>query len=72
MKNFRAEYGLLLSWSGFKSSVINETAKQFIEIRLWTHNEIIPEFLRYYNQMDDEIKELISLNRIWVVNSNDE
>lgn len=26
MKNFGAEYGLLVSWSGFKSSVINETA----------------------------------------------
>ena len=34
MKNFSAEYGLLVSWSGFKSSVINETAKQFFEIRL--------------------------------------
>ena len=34
MKNFGAEYGLLVSWSGFKSSVINETAKQFFEIRL--------------------------------------
>lgn len=34
MKNFDAEYGLLVSWSGFKSSVINETAKQFFKIRL--------------------------------------
>ena len=34
MKNFGAEYGLLVSWSGFKSSIINETAKQFFEIRL--------------------------------------
>lgn len=63
MKNFGAEYGLLVSWSGFKSSVINETAKQFFEIRLWTHKEIIEEFLRYYDQMDDEIKELIPLKR---------
>ena len=72
MKNFGAEYGLLVSWSGFKSSVINETAKQFFEIRLWTHKEIIEEFLRYYDQMDDEIKELIPLKKIWVVNNNEE
>ena len=72
MKNFGAEYGLLVSWSGFKSSVINETAKQFFEIRLWTHKEIIQEFLRYYDQMDAEIKELIPLKKIWVVNTDDE
>ena len=72
MKNFNAEYGLLVSWSGFKSSVINETAKQFFEIRLWTHKEIIEEFLQYYDQMDDDIKELIPLKRIWVVSVRDE
>ena len=71
-KNFGAEYGLLVSWSGFKSSVINETAKQFFEIRLWTHKEIIEEFLRYYDQMDDEIKELIPLKKIWVVSNDDQ
>ena len=63
MKNFGAEYGLLVSWSGVKSSVINETAKQFFEIQLWTHKEIIQEFLRYYDQMDAEIKELIPLKK---------
>ena len=72
MKNFGAEYGLLVSWSGFKSSVINETAKQFFEIRLWTHKEIIEEFLQYYDQMDDEIKELIPLKKIWVVSNDDQ
>lgn len=72
MKNFNATYGLLVSWSGFKSSVISETAKQFFDIRLWTHKEIIEEFLKYYDVMDDEIKELIPLKRIWVVNSIDE
>lgn len=72
MKNFGAEYGLLVSWSGFKSSVVKETAKQFFEIRLWTHKEIIEEFLRYYDVMDNEIKELIPLKKIWVVDSGEE
>lgn len=72
MKNFHAEYGLLVSWSGFKSSVVSEIAKQFFEIRLWTHKEIIEEFLKYYDQIDDELKELIPLKKIWVVNSGEE
>lgn len=72
MKKFNAEYGLLVSWSGFKSSVIREKAKQFFEIRLWTHREIISEFLRHYDQMDDEIKEMIPLKKIWVVNNTED
>ena len=72
MKNFGADYGLLASWSGFKSSVINDTAKQFFDIRLWTHKEIIEEFLSHYDAMDDEIKELIPLKKVWIVNTVDE
>lgn len=67
MRNMNAEFGLLVSWSGFKSSVTNETAKQFFNIRLWTNKEILEEFLRYYDQMDDDIQELIPLKKIWVV-----
>ncbi len=70
MRDFNAEYGLLVSWSGFKTSVISETAKKFFEIRLWTHKEVIEEFLKYYDQMDAEIKELIPLKKIWVVDSD--
>ena len=36
------------------------------------HKEIIEEFLKYYDQMDDDIKELIPLKKIWVVNSGEE
>ena len=34
MKNVGAEYSMFWSWSGFISSDINETAKQFFKIRL--------------------------------------
>ena len=61
MKNYKADCGLLVSWSGFRSSVLNETAKQFFDIRLWTHKEIIEEFLCHYDDLDDEIKEMIPL-----------
>lgn len=71
MKNFGAEYGLLVSWSGFKSSIINEPPNSSLKFSLWTHKEISEEFLRYYDQMDDEKKELIPLKKIWVVNGND-
>ena len=42
------------------------------KLYFWTHKEIIEEFLRYYDQMDDEIKELIPLKKIWVVSNDDQ
>jgi restriction system protein len=56
MSNFKAEYGLLVSWGGFKSSVINETANQFFKVRLWTHKEVVEQFIANYENLDDEIK----------------
>lgn len=71
MNTHQAEYGLLVSWSGFRASVERERAKQFFEIRLWTHKEILSEFLRYYEKMDEEIREWIPLKRIWVPDATD-
>ncbi|WP_243109910.1 restriction endonuclease [Clostridium sp. E02] len=34
MNNVNADYGLLISWNGFKDSVAREEAKQFFKIRL--------------------------------------
>jgi restriction system protein len=68
MKKFGAEYGLLVSWGGFKNSVISETAAQFFSVRLWTQKEVVDEFLAHYEKLEDEIKGLIPLKRIWVLN----
>ena len=46
--------------------------KTHFQQMFWTHKEIIEEFLRYYDQMDDEIKELIPLKKIWVVSNDDQ
>lgn len=72
MSNFKADYGLLVSWGGFKSSVINEKANHFFKVRFWTHKEIVEEFLANYEKLDDEIKLEIPLKRIWVVNNTEE
>lgn len=67
MANFNADYGLLVSWSGFKSSVINETAAQFFKVRLWTHIEVVNELLMCYDKLDEKMKERIPLKRIWTL-----
>jgi len=67
MSNHKAEFGLLVSWGGFKSSVISETANQFFKVRLWTHKEVLQEFIAHYERLPEEIRELIPLKRIWII-----
>lgn len=69
MSNFKADYGLLVSWGGFKNSVINETANQFFKVRLWNHIDIVNEFLENYETLDDDIKAEIPLKKIWMINA---
>lgn len=72
MANAGAEYGLLVSWSGFRSSVERERAMQFFKVRLWSKREIIEELLACYSSLDDEIKQKIPLKRIWTLDIGDE
>lgn len=72
MANVGAEYGLLVSWSGFRSSVERERAMQFFKVRLWSKKEIIEELLACYPSLDDDIKQKIPLKRIWTLDIGDE
>jgi restriction system protein len=72
MHNFKAEHGLLVSWSGFKSSVYKELASHFFNVRLWSQKEIIQELLENYHQLDGDIKAEIPLKQIWVMAGTEE
>lgn len=65
--NFGADQGLLVSWSGFKNSVERERAKQFFKVRLWGQKEIIQEFIKNYDKLDEDIKAEIPLKRVWTL-----
>ena len=68
MQNFGADHGLLVSWSGFKSSVVKAIPNQFFRVRLWDQTDIIRELISHYDMLDDEIKAEIPLKKIWVLN----
>lgn len=70
MANVGAEYGLLVSWGGFKSSIIRDIPMQFFKVRLWSRIEIINELLQYYELLDEELKQEIPLKRIWILDSD--
>ncbi len=67
MHNFKAEHGLLVSWSGFKSTVDKEIASQFFNVRLWDQKAIIKELLENYERLESDFKAEIPLKRTWVL-----
>lgn len=71
MANVGADYGLLVSWSGFKNSVVKETAKQFFKVRLWNSRDVIKELFDNYEKLSDDIKAEIPLKRIWMLSTDD-
>ena len=71
MSNHKADYGMLVSWGGFKSTIQQEEANQFFKVRLWTHREIVKEFLRHYEDLPEDIREAIPLKRIWIIDKRD-
>jgi restriction system protein len=68
MKKVGADFGLLVSWEGFKNTVDKEERQsEFFRIRLWEQKELVEEFLANYHKLDEEIKSEISLKQIWVL-----
>lgn len=67
MSNHKADYGMLVSWGGFKNTIRKEEANHFFKVRLWTHKEIVQEFLRHYADLPEEIREAIALKQIWII-----
>lgn len=71
MNNVNAEYGLLVSWNGFKDSVVKEEAKQFFRIRLWDSKDVINELFENYNKLSSSIRAEIPLKQIWILNEKE-
>lgn len=71
MNNVNAEYGLLVSWSGFKDSVAREEAKQFFRIRLWDSNDVIRELFENYEKLSPAIRAEIPLKHIWMLSEEE-
>ena len=67
MKNFNAESGLLVSWGGFKKSVIDEARRSFFELRLWTAERLIEAIQTHYEDFPDDLKAELRLKRVWTL-----
>lgn len=70
MQYVGAEYGLLVSWGGFRSSIMSDTNAQFFKVRYWTSADIINELFACYENLDDEIRQKIPLKMVWILDSD--
>ena len=67
MRNFGAEQGLLVSWGGFKQSVLKEARQLFFEIRLWDAGNLVAALLENYERLPDDLQAELPLKRIWTL-----
>ncbi len=71
MQNFGAEYGLLVSSGGFKSSVDKELPAQFFRVRLWDQDALIEELFACYDRLDEDLRAELPLKRVWAMASEE-
>jgi restriction system protein len=65
MQTFKADQGLLVSWSGFRGKVEDESRLSFFSVRLWDSGTLLDEVLKYYDKFPDSLKAELPLKRIW-------
>ena len=66
-KNFGADFGLFVSWGGFKRSVEKEVLRHFFDIRLWDADDLVEEILDHYDRLPEDVQADLPLKRIWVL-----
>ncbi len=72
MKNVNAEYGLIVSWSGFNRAVISEAKEKFFFIRMWTADDILENIFKYYDKFSEDFKAELPLKKFWLLVDEDE
>lgn len=68
MNTLNCDYGILVSWSGFKSSLLGREANaDFFRVRLWDRNELLKRIYRNYDKLPAEIRADLPLQQIWIL-----
>lgn len=72
MPRFGADYGLLVSWSGFNNAVVREARQLFFKVRLWDSGDVVNAIQDNYEKLSKEIQAEIPLKRTWLLVEEDE
>lgn len=67
MNTFGAQYGILVSWSGFTDTLKKEARSNYFKVRLWSSEDIIREVFAHYDRFSDEMKLKLPMKRVWIL-----
>lgn len=67
MSNFGAEQGMIVSWGGYKQSVLKEASRLFFQVRLWDSDDLVRAVQNHFEELSDELQAEMPLKRLWVV-----
>lgn len=71
LSTFGAELGLIVSWGGFRRSVLQESRRHFFKIRLWDAGDLVTAVLENYERLSEDIQKDLPLKRIWMLVSDE-
>jgi restriction system protein len=72
LSTFGAELGLIVSWGGFRRSVLQESRRHFFKIRLWDAGDLINAVLENYERLPEDIRKDLPLKRVWTLVKDEE
>lgn len=67
MTKFNADHGLFVAWGGFKQNVQKELASSFFKLRLWTQDDVLNALFAVYDDLDEDIRAALPLQKTWTV-----
>lgn len=63
----QADFGLMVSWSGFTTPVLRRVNELYFRVRLWGRDEIMDALLRTYDRLPEDIRTDLPLQRVWAM-----
>jgi len=67
MSRFKADRGLLVSWSGFTPHARKEARQVWFQIRLWDSDDVLGALFKYYDRLPEDIRAELPLRRLWIL-----
>lgn len=67
MPRFGADQGLVVSWGGFKDSVLREARQLYFQVRLWDAGDLVSALQANYERLPAELQAELPLKRVWAL-----
>jgi restriction system protein len=67
MNQFKADHGLIVSWSGFTPPARKEAQRVYFQIRLWDSDDVLGALFEHYDLLPEDIRAELPLQRQWVL-----